>query len=206
MINKKYYEIAILIIILTSIGTSLTYGYFYDSLESKADLNITTGNLKIGFDSKDESVITNPINMEGILQGETRSSQVNVINNGTLREYVTIAFKDFKYDFQCEDENDFLSNFRYELKGIEDTTSYNISTGTFKELKSREAIILLNPNTEKLIILQPGQAIKIILSITLLDKVDASYENKGFSFSIVLNGTQANDKWEILGLSWVGND
>ncbi|MEG1256107.1 TasA family protein [Clostridium sp.] len=192
--NSKLGSLFVLIFILASIGTALTYGYFYDSISSKADLNITTGTLDISFNSGDGTVITNPINMEGMALGEHRSSEINIANNGTLREKVEVVFEDFQCDFQGDAENDFLNNFKYELKVITDTNSYNISMGTFKDLKSEEVIMLIDSNTLKPIVLNPDEVIKVSLSIALSEDVDEIYENKGFNFSIKLRGTQVNDE------------
>lgn len=184
--TKNLMKIKIALLVACVLGVGGSYASFSSTLNYNADINFEMGKLDSEFLDEENQI---PLNIEGIMPGETREDSFIFRNSGTLNQKLQL-----KFDVQAEDI-EFLKLFNYEfmLKNISTDETSKIYSGTISDLIGENYINILNDSDENLI-LEASERAEFIFKVSLQDEVLEEYSNKAFTFDLSLLSTQVNDK------------
>lgn len=184
--TKNLMKIKIALLVACVLGVGGSYASFSSTLNYNADINFEMGKIDSEFLDEENQI---PLNIEGILPGETREDSFIFKNSGTLNQKLQL-----KFDVQAEDM-EFLNLFSYEfmLKNISTDETSKIYSGSISDLIGENYINIINDNDENLI-LEASERAEFIFKVSLQDEVLDEYSNKAFTFDLSLLSTQVNDK------------
>lgn len=189
MNNKKLIKIILLCLILTFSGVGATYSYFVYNDKVENSINVSIGTIKSDFydTNTPQQPFKSPIvNINGLLPGETQSTNYNIKNIGSLTSKVALSLDNF-----TESEKDALIpyiNFKIE------SGSNLLYNGPLKDyIKSSNEILTLKDQNNDPILLKANSDIEVKLSFTLQNTVPYKAEGKSLKFNINIHSTQPND-------------
>lgn len=185
----KDIRIIIFLLMLISLGIGLTKTYFTSMVILQPKLNIAMGTFKYHLRNIDETIELVPINIDGIMPGESVTQDMYIENLGTLSGVLTLKFYNFHSNLRLE-ETRFLTSFSYILEGTKGGITYAISQGSFNDLKDLGTILITPLGTEKPIIVGPGEDIILRLHITFNCNDLEMYNGGKFTFDMSVGSTQ----------------
>jgi len=184
-------RIIIFLLMLISLGIGVTKTYFTSRVALEANLNMTMGTFQFELRDMDETKELQPINIDGIMPGESVTKDIYVENIGTLNGILSVEFYNFYSDLGGEEEA-FLTSFSYVLDVIKDGVTYSISQGSFNELKNNGNILVAPFGAENPIVIGPNEELLLRFKITFnCDDIEI-YNGKSFTFDISIGSTQEN--------------
>lgn len=163
------------------IGSLGSYAYFTDKAEAKNDLVVTMGNLDVD--------LNNPIDMSLNKENKIASKTFKIINNGSLKQHLTLKFSDFK------ENTNVLSNISCNLSMTYNNKSVKLQN--YKNITKLSDLSNMNftdlvYESGKLVELEPEGIIYCTLKIDISKGDQEAIQNKDIRFNTKVDSRQIN--------------